>query len=120
VWWREVSAVAEIREPGGLGYKLFTVLGVLFFLVVVAVLIRSYEGNRNNSAGEVSATAPEVAAAAPAEVAGSRPVGAVATGGGGTAGDSAGVALQVFTGLVTGTVLIAGAVIWWRRSLTPV
>lgn len=32
--------MSEIREPGGLGYKILTILGILFFFAVVAVLIR--------------------------------------------------------------------------------
>ena len=76
--------MAEVREPGGLGYKIITVLGILFFLVVVAALIRTYDND-----SEVAAVAPAVTTPAPTgsvETATQAPVGAVATGGGGMAG----------------------------------
>ena len=115
---KEVSVVAEVREPGGLGYKVITVVGILFFLVVVAVLIRSYDSDDS----DVAAVGPAVTTPAPigsVETATQAPVGAVATGGGGMAGmagEGAGVALPVFVGLVALTMLAAGGIALRRRE----
>ena len=107
--------MAEVREPGGPGYKIITVLGILFFLVVVAALIRTYDND-----SEVAAVGPAVTTPAPAgsvETATQAPVGAVATGGGGMAGDGGGVAMPVFVGLVALTVLAAGGIaVRWRQA----
>lgn len=108
--------MAEVREPGGLGYKVITILGILFFVVVVAALIRTY-----NNDSEVAAVAPAVTTPAPTgsveTATQAPPVGAVATGGGGMAGDGAGTAIPVFLGLFALTVLAAGGiVVRWRRA----
>lgn len=108
--------MAEVREPGGLGYKVITVLGILFFIVVVAALIRTYDND-----SEVAAVGPAVTTPAPTgsveTATEAPPVGAVATGGGGMAGDGAGIAMPVFVGLVALTVLAAGGIaVRWRQA----
>ncbi len=107
--------MAEVREPGGLGYKVITVLGILFFLVVVAVLIRSYDDDdaEVSAAGPVATTpAPNPSLQAPTEV----PVGAVATGGGGTAVDGSGAVLPVVVALTALTMLAAAGMAVLRRT----
>lgn len=110
--------MAEVREPGGLGYKVLTVLGILFFLVVVAVLIQSYDRDDEVAAVGPTVTAPAAAPApsGPVETAAQAPAGAVATGGGGTAGDAAGTALPIFAGLVALTMITVGGVALRRRE----
>lgn len=105
------------REPTGLGFKVFTILGILFFLAMVAGLITTYETD-----GEVAAVAPPAAAASTsAEAATQAPVGAVATGGGGMAGDGAGMAVPIFVGLVVLTMLATTGIVLRRQgSVTPV
>lgn len=105
--------MAEYDEPTGLGFKIFTILGIVFFLAVVAILVGS-----SGTDGDVAAVAPAVAAPAPAasqqpqvEV----PVGAVATGGGGMAGAGAGLAMPAFAGLVALTMLAASGIVFLRR-----
>ena len=111
--------MAEVKQPAGLGFKIFNILGIVFFLVVVAILIRSYDKDSEVAAGAPAVTTP--AASASAETAIQAPVGAVATGGGGMAGDGAGITMAVFVGLVTLTMLAtAGIVLRRQRSLTPV
>ena len=108
--------MAEVREPGGLGYKILTVLGILFFLVVVAVLIRSYDSDDEVAAVGPTVTAPAPAPTGPVETAAQAPAGAVATGGGGTAGDAAGAALPVFAALVALKMITAGGIALRRRE----
>ena len=106
--------MADVREPAGLGFKIVTVLTILFFLAVVAALIRTYD-----SGSEVTATGPTVTtpvASASAQPATQVPVGAVATGGGGTAGDVTGTALPVFIGLAAVTMFAAGGLAVRRRT----
>ncbi len=106
--------MAAVSEPAGRGFKVITVLTILFFLAVVAVLIRTYD-----SGTEVTATGPVVTtpvASASAQRATDVPVGAVATGGGGMAGDARSVALPVFLGLAALTTLAAGGVAVRRRT----
>lgn len=105
--------MAEANEPAGLGFKIFTILGILFFLAVVALLIGS-----SGTDGDVATVAPAVATPAPASAQQPEiqaPVGAVATGGGGMAGDAAGIAVPAFAGLVALTMLAVSGIVLRRR-----
>lgn len=107
--------MAEGREPGGLGFKVIAILGVLFFLFVVAVLIRSYP----DDGGDVAAGGPAVTTPVPSasvETASQAPVGAVATGGGGMAGGGSSIVLPVFIGLFALTMLAAGRIVLRQRE----
>lgn len=111
--------MAEIREPAGLGFKIFTIFVILFFLALVAGLITTYDTD-----SEVAAVAPPVTAAPPAasapaasaEAASQVPVGAVATGGGGMAGDGARRAMPVFVGLAALTTLATAGIALRRQE----
>ena len=107
--------MAEIREPAGPGAKVMTVLTILFFLAVVAVLIRTYDTDSQVTAAGPAVTTPAPAAAAAQAVPGA-PVGAVATGGGGMAGDGPSTALPVFVALAAMTMLTAGGLAVRRRT----
>lgn len=103
--------MAEIREPAGPGFKILTVLTILFFLAVVAGLVTTYDNDV-----DVAAVAPPAAAAASAEAATQVPVGAVATGGGGMASDGSGMAMPVFVGLVALTMLATAGIVLRRQE----
>ena len=110
--------MAEVREPGGLGYKIFTILGIVFLLVVVAASIRTYDNDRDN-ASEVATGAPVVttpAASASVERAAEAPLGAVATGGGGMAGDGPSLTMPVFVGLAALTMLATAGIVLRRQQ----
>ena len=108
--------MVPVKERAGPGFKILTVLTILFFLAVVAGLITTYDTDR-----EVATVAPPAAAAAAsAEAAAQVLVGAVATGGGGMAGDGAGPAMPIFVGLVALSMLATAGIVVRRRSLTPV
>lgn len=107
--------VDKVKEPAGKGFAVVTILAILFFFAVVAVLIRSYDSGTDIAAAPPATIAP---ASGTAEAAtGSTPIGGVATGGGGMAGDAAPVAPAVVVGLVTVTMLGAGAVVVRRREV---
>ena len=105
--------MAVTREPAGLGFKIFAVLGVLFFLALVAGLITTYDTDT-----EVATVAPPAAStpAASAEVASQVPVGAVATGGGGMASDGANLAVPLFVGLAVLTMLATTGIVLRRQE----
>lgn len=108
--------MAEGREPAGLGFKIFAILGILFFLALVAGLITTYD-----SGGDVATVAPAVSSPAPAPAAaaqatGDAPVGAVATGGGGMADAGGGIAMPVFVGLAALTTLAVSGVVLRRQA----
>ena len=109
--------MVPVKEPASLGFKIFTIFGILFFLALVAGLITTYDTD-----SEVAAVAPPAAAAAgSAEAAAQAPVGAVATGGGGMVGDGAGMAVPIFVGLVVLTMLaMTGIVLRRQGGVTPV
>lgn len=101
---------------GGRAVPVLTVLGILFFLVVVAVLIRSGDSGTDVATGPAVTTpmvSPQVEA--PVEPQVEAPVGAVATGGGGTAGDSASLAPSVVAVAAVLTMLTAGGMVLRRR-----
>ena len=106
--------MAEIREPAGLGFKIITILTILFFLALVAGLITTYDTDSEVAVvgGQVTTPAP----AASAEAATQAPIGAVATGGGGMAGDGAGLALPVLVGLVVLTMLATTGIVLRRQE----
>ena len=111
--------MADIREPAGLGFKIFTIFGILFFLALVAGLITTYDTDSEVAAVAPRATASAPAASAPAvsaEAASQVPVGAVATGGGGMAGEGGGTAMPVFVGLVALTMLATAGVMLRRQE----
>ena len=109
--------MAAGREPAGLGLKIFTIVGILFFLALVAGLITTYD---SDSDSDVAAVGPPVttpaASATSTEAVTQVPVGAVATGGGGMAGDGAGIAMPVFVGLVAVTMLATTGIVLRRRE----
>ena len=107
--------MAEISEPAGRGFKAITVLTILFFLGVVAICIRTYDTGSEVAAAGPVVTTPASNAAAQA-VTEASPVGAVATGGGGMAGDGPSVALPVFVALAAATMLAAGGMAVRRRT----
>ena len=104
--------MAEIREPAGPAFKVVTVLTILFFLAVVAALIRTNDTSSDVIAAGPTVTAPVAATQAPTVV----PVGAVATGGGGMAGDGPSTALPVFVVLAAASMLVAGGMAVRRRT----
>ena len=114
--------MVPVKEPAGTGFKIFTVLTILLFLALVAGLITTYDTDSE----AVAAGAPPTAAVAPpagpsAEVAAQAPVGAVATGGGGMAGEGAGMAVPIVVVLVVLTMMAtAGIVLRRQGSVTPV
>lgn len=103
------------REPAGLGLKIFTVVGILFFLALVAGLITTYDSGSDLETAGPPVTTP-AASATSTEAVTQVPVGAVATGGGGMAGDGAGVAMPVFVGLVALTMLATTGIVLRRRE----
>lgn len=109
--------MAEIREPAGAGFKIITVLGILFFLLVVALLIQSYDSGRDVAAGPpVTTPATTPPSNAPVVAVNPAPVGAVATGGGGTAGDGTSAVVPVVVALTAVTMLTAGGIALRRRE----
>ncbi|MDQ4089366.1 MAG: hypothetical protein M3163_03560 [Actinomycetota bacterium] len=107
--------MAEISEPAGRGFKVITVFTILFFLAVVAICIRTYDTGGEVTAAGAVVTAPASNAAAQAVT--EAPVGAVATGGGGMAGDGPSAALPVFVALAAATMLAAGGMAVRRRTV---
>ena len=108
--------MVPVKERAGPGFKILTGLTILFFLAVVAGLITTYD---TGDGRDVATVAPPVTTAAPAasaEAAGQAPVGAVATGGGGMAGDGAGTAMPVLVGLVALTMLATAGVVLRRQE----
>ncbi len=104
-------------SEGGRAIPVLTIVGIVVFLVTVAVLIRSYPNDSQVQA--VPAPATSGAGEATVEAATDRaPIGGVATGGGGTAGDSSNTALPVLAGLAAVTVA-AAAGLGLRRSRRP-
>ena len=106
------------ESGGGRAIPVLAVLGILFFLVTVAVLIRSgdSDSDRDVATGPAVTTpvvSPQVET--PVEPQVEAPVGAVATGGGGTAGDSASLALPVVAVAAALTMLTAGGMVLRRR-----
>lgn len=104
--------LAKGDETGGGGVAVLSILGILVFLVVVAILVRTPDNDTQvrtaasppvTSGASVSQPAPD-----PAPVV--APVGAVATGGGGTADGGGSLALPVIAGLAALT-LLAGSVV---------
>lgn len=106
--------MAEVREPGGLGYKIFTILGIVFLLVVVAASIQTYDNDSEVATGAATVTTP--AASVSAERATAAPLGAVATGGGGMAGDGPGLTMPVFVGLAALTMLATAGIVLRRQE----
>ena len=106
--------MADVKEPAGLGFKIFAVLGILFFLALVAGLITTYDSD-----GDVVTVAPAASSPAPApasaQTASQAPVGAVATGGGGMADAGGGIAMPVFVGLAALTMLGVSGVVLRRQ-----
>lgn len=106
------------REPAGLGFKIFTIFGILFFLAVVAILIGG-SGNDNDGT-DVQVVAPAVTTPAPAtpspDVVSQAPVGAVATGGGGVAGSGPGIMTPAFVVLVVLTMLATAGIVLRRQE----
>ena len=104
-------------SEGGRAVPVLTVLGILFFLVTVAVLIRSGDSDPGTDVATGPAvTTPVVSPQleAPVEPQVEAPVGAVATGGGGTAADSA-RPLPVVAVAAALTMLTAGGMVLRRR-----
>ena len=111
--------MAAIREPAGLGFRIFTILVILLFLALVAGLITTYDTDSEVAAVAPPVTAPAPAASMPAasaEAASQVPVGAVATGGGGMAGGGAGTAMPVLVGLVALTMLATAGIVLRRQE----
>ena len=104
------------ESGGGRAVPVLAVLGILFFLVTVAVLIRSGDSGTDVATGP-AVTTPVVSpqAEAPVEPQVQPPVGAVATGGGGTAGDSASPVLPVVAVAAALTMRTAGGMVLRRR-----
>lgn len=105
--------MADVREPAGLGFKIFTILGILFFLAVVALLIGG-----SGTDGDVEVVGPAVTTPATSpsvETAAQAPVGAVATGGGGMAGEGPGMTMAIFVTLVAVTMLATAGVVLRRQ-----
>ena len=103
------------------GRAILTVVAVVGFFVFVAFAINTYDTDEyepdiaraapaGSSGSEPSPAAPS---AAPPAVA---PVGGVATGGGGTAAESASLALPVFGALASLTLLAAARMLWRPRG----
>lgn len=106
--------MVPVKEPASLGFKIFTIFGILFFLAVVALLI-----GVSGTDGDVEVVGPAVTTPAPAasaQAAAQAPVGAVATGGGGMAGAGAGIAVPILVGLVVLTMLAATGLVLRRRE----
>jgi hypothetical protein len=102
--------MVPVKEPASLGFKIFTIFGILFFLAVVAFLI-----GVSGTDGDVEVVGPAVTTPAPpasVETAAQAPVGAVATGGGG-----AGMAMPIFVGLVVLTMLATTGIVLRRREV---
>lgn len=110
-------------DEGGRGfYGFLTFIAVAMLVAVVALSIRTYDGDdegasvpvasAGQTAGETAPESPQIA---------TEPVGGVATGGGGTAVDDRGsFVLPVFGGLVALTLLAVTRILWRaRRGLTP-
>ena len=113
--------MVPVKEPAGTGFKIITILTSLFFLALVAGLITTYDTDSEVAAVAPPAAAPAAAASTSAEAAIQAPVGAVATGGGGMAGDRAAMALPVFVGLVVLMMLATTGIVLRRQgSVTPV
>ena len=100
------------------GRGLLTVVAVIGFFVFVALAINTYDTDEY---------VPDIARAAPSASSGSEPasqaapsaappVGGVATGGGGTAADSASLALPVLGALGALTLLAATRMLWRPRG----
>lgn len=114
-------------DEGGRGfYGFLTFIAVAMLVAVVALSIRTYDRDdqaasvpvatagqtAGDTAGDTGPESPQIA---------TEPVGGVATGGGGTAGDNSGsLVLPVFGGLLVLTLLAATRILWRpRRRLTP-
>ena len=109
--------MAEGREPTGLGFKIFAILGILFFVALVAGLITTYDsGGDVATVAPATSPAPAPAPAASAQATGDAPVGAVATGGGGMADAGGGIAMPVFVGLAALTILGVSGVVLRRQA----
>jgi hypothetical protein len=112
--------MVPVKEPASLGFKIFTIFGILFFLAVVAFLI-----GVSGTDGDVEVVGPAVTTPAPpasVETAAQAPVGAwafgaVATVGGGMAGATAGMAMPIFVGLVVLTMLATTGIVLRRREV---
>jgi hypothetical protein len=107
--------MVPVKEPASLGFKIFTIFGILFFLAVVAFLI-----GVSGTDGDVEVVGPAVTTPAPpasVETAAQAPVGAVATGCGGMAGATAGMAMPIFVGLVVLTMLATTGIVLRRREV---
>lgn len=105
--------MADVREPGGLGFKIFTILGIVV-LLVVAASIRSYDNDSDVPAGAPAVSTP--AASASVEKAAEAPLGAVATGGGGMASDGPGRTMPVFVGLAALTMMATAGIVLRRQE----
>ncbi len=102
-------------NEGGRAVPVFTIIGIIVFLVTVAILIRSYPNDDQVQAAPPAAASGAATVEATTEL---TPVGGVATGGGGTAGESSDVPLPVLSGLAAVTlVAIAGLGLWRSRPV---
>lgn len=108
--------MADVREPAGPAFKIFTILGILFFLALVAGLITTYDSGSDVETVAPAVTTPAPAPAASAQATGEAPVGAVATGGGGMAGAGGGIAMPVFVGLVALTMVAVSGFVVRRQA----
>ena len=125
--------MANGRDAGGRGLTaVLTIVAVIGFIVFVVIVIESYDTDKevetvraatpsgqtssapNLQASPPAAPAPATPPAAPAPA--TPPVGGVATGGGGTAGDSSSFALPLFGGLAALTLLAAAGIVWQKRA----
>lgn len=104
----------KVKSPASPGFAILTILAILFFFAVVAILIGSNDTSSDVAAVAPPATAPPSASADTAT--GIAPLSGVATGGGGTADDPANVTPLVVAGLVGVTMLGTGAVVVRRRE----
>lgn len=109
--------MVPVKEPASLGFKIVTIVTVLFFLALVAGLITTYDTDSEVAAVAPPAAASTSAAGSTSEAAAIQaPVGAVATGGGGMAGEGAGMAVPMLVGLVVLTMLATTAIVLRRQE----
>lgn len=104
--------LAKGDETGGGGIAVLTILGIIFFLVVVAILVRTPDNdNEVRTAGPPVTSSASVSQPAPDPAPVVAPVGAVATGGGGTADSAGSLALPVIAGLAALTLVVGSVVV---------